>query len=285
MCALIRTRWLLAAIVVDDRHRRSMAEARPSARTEGSSAAIRRVGKEAELDLNWSAAGCVRRQRHDRHEFSDRSTTVAGVTCYRRQLRAHCARRTHLVQCDGWLRRPLRCRRICRRLSAVDGIRVSLTATLGRRVTVRAFARAFSYRPYYQFDFSPVCRALHSEPVRRQTPSQQSWLRSTRYDSNGRYSANRRAGSMRLRPRITARHAVRARDEGFTWQLANAGFRHNVTRNATLRLGYGYSEAQNTSKPPAPGPRHHDHRRRRATTAERSRSPDEPRWSSAPVRR
>src|SRR5688572_13513443 len=130
-------------------------------------------------------------------------------------------------------------------LSAIDAnAGVGLAATLGRSVTVRA-SQGFSYQPYYQFAF--LTGLVPSNP--NISPSDtEAVTSSTAVDSNGLFQVE---GKLGARSSMTVEYGYRQTQfkdsgEGFRWQLANGRFRHNVTRNAALRLGYGYSEAQNS---------------------------------------
>jgi hypothetical protein len=139
-------------------------------------------------------------------------------------------------------------------LSAIDAnAAVGLSATLGRSVTLRA-SQGFSYQPYYQFAFltglvpsNPNISPSDTNP--NISPSDTEAVTSSQsYDYNGHFQVESRLGA---RSSMTLEYGYRQTqfkdsDGAFAWQLANGRFRHNVTRNAALRLGYGYSEALNT---------------------------------------
>jgi hypothetical protein len=136
-------------------------------------------------------------------------------------------------------------------LSALDAhAGVGLSATLGRRVTLRAW-QGFTYLPYYQFAF--LTGLVPSIPNLAPTDTG-AVASSEAFDYDGHFQFEGRLGP---RSFLTSEYSYRQTqfkdsDEGFAWQLANARFRHNVTRDAALRLGYGYSESQNSLETTGP---------------------------------
>jgi hypothetical protein len=129
-------------------------------------------------------------------------------------------------------------------LSAWDATAgINLSARLGSKVTLST-AQNLRYQPYYQFGF--LTGLVPSDPdITRGNDEVISALRS--YDYDGSFKA---ITTMGRRSSLTVDYSRRQTwfpgpQERFTWHHANARFHRSLTRNAGMRVGYGYGEAQN----------------------------------------
>lgn len=130
-------------------------------------------------------------------------------------------------------------------LSSYEGAgHVGFSTALGRRVSVNA-AGNMAYRPYYQFDFLTNLLPGVAPP-----PGIDGAALVTRssYDYDGRVDMRADVGA---RSSLTGEYSYRRTQfadspEAFRWQLANARFSHNVSRDAAIRVGYGYGQSQNS---------------------------------------
>jgi len=130
-------------------------------------------------------------------------------------------------------------------LSALDGSAgVNLAAKIGSAFSLTT-TQNFRYQPYYQFGF--LSGLVPSDPgITRSNDEVISALPSYDYD-----------GSVEVTTRIGRRSSVIAdygrrqtwfpdSEQRFFWQQGNARYLRNLTRNAAVRVGYGYGEAQNS---------------------------------------
>ena len=129
-------------------------------------------------------------------------------------------------------------------LSALDAnAGINFAAKIGSSVNVSA-TQNFRYQPYYQFGF--LTGLVPSDPEIIRTDDEViSALRS--YDYDGSVQATTRLGR---RSSVVVDYGRRETwfpdsEQRFFWQQANARFQRNLTRNAGMRVGYGYGEAQN----------------------------------------
>jgi hypothetical protein len=129
-------------------------------------------------------------------------------------------------------------------LSAFDAnTGVGLTAKLGSRVDLSTYHN-FRYQPYYQFGF--LTGLVPSDPkIIRNNDEVISALRSYDYD-----------GSIGATARIDRRSSVVVdygrrqtwfpeSEERFFWQQVSARYQRGLSRNAGMRVGYGFGESQN----------------------------------------
>jgi hypothetical protein len=80
------------------------------------------------------------------------------------------------------------------------------------------------------------------------------------YESDGRVDLRAELGA---RSSLTGEYAYRRTQlvdspEAFSWQLANARFSHSVSRDAAIRAGYGYGQAQNSIGQTGPEQAYHN---------------------------
>ena len=135
-------------------------------------------------------------------------------------------------------------------LSAVDGGGgLTFASDLGRRTKID-LAQSFSYQPYYGINFLGAVVPSETTIVEVGGSSNQAAL-----NSRSSYSLDGRAGLSRtLGPRSSIRGDYSYRsirfggggDEHFNWRLGSVSFLRNLTRNAVLRVGYGYGVGRNT---------------------------------------
>ncbi len=129
-------------------------------------------------------------------------------------------------------------------LSGFDGHAVgNFSATIGQRMSIRA-TQDLRYQPYYQFAFPAVPAA---PDVLTTYSSHDAVISRRSYEAAGRFGFERRIGgrSAFLVDYDYRRTTFATTDERFFFQQGTALFRHGITRNASLRLGYGYGEAEN----------------------------------------
>lgn len=127
--------------------------------------------------------------------------------------------------------------------SAFDGSGgVTFAADLGARAKLQA-TQGFSYQPYYQLGFLNDPATAESLPVHSNDAA---LTTRTSFGYSGNVSlieqfSPRSAFAVDYAYRYT-RFSTGA--ERFLWQLAHTRFTHHLTRNASLRLGYGYGKGQ-----------------------------------------
>ena len=130
-------------------------------------------------------------------------------------------------------------------LSAFDGNGdVAFTADLGRRKRTKISGyQGVRYQPYYQFNF--LAGSAPSEAGSVRTRDNALTTRQSR-EYDGRFQI---AENLGRRTSLAFDYAYRVTTFGesgepFQWQLANGRFIRNLTKNAALRVGYGYGQAQ-----------------------------------------
>lgn len=130
-------------------------------------------------------------------------------------------------------------------LTAFEAVaNVNVAAALGRNLSVMA-SQSFAYEPYYQFGF--ISGLVPSNPELTRTNDHAiGSVTSYDYESSVRADAKLGARSSLVVDYSRRQTRYANSDEQFHWWLGNVRFLRNLTRNAALRLGYGYGEAQNT---------------------------------------
>jgi hypothetical protein len=134
-------------------------------------------------------------------------------------------------------------------LNAIDGGGgVAFTADIGRRTKID-LTQFFSYQPYYGINF--IGGVVPSDAAIADVTGSSS---QAALNSSSSYSLDGRTGlthSLGARSSLRGDYSYRSLqfsggDESFNWQLASAAYLRNLTRYATLRIGYGYGVGKNS---------------------------------------
>jgi hypothetical protein len=140
-------------------------------------------------------------------------------------------------------------------LSAFDGgAGVTFVSDLGQRTKID-LGQSFAYQPYYGINFLGALVPSEAAIVDvGGSPNQAALSSQSSYALDGRAGLARTLGA---RSSLRGDYSYRSMqfgsgDETFSWRLASVTFLRSLSRNAALRLGYGYGVGKNTVATAAP---------------------------------